>query len=123
MCSDCFRHRDCHRLRTLDDDRFNRFIGRQDFITFHEDRQIRLEAERRKNGFNRRRQGCRSCRSDNFLTNQFMEIDDFLTLHENRLRGVRFQDEIIRCGGCRHFVNHIHNGNQSGLLKRNTRIL
>ncbi|PLT35812.1 hypothetical protein CUU64_00625 [Bacillus sp. V5-8f] len=127
MCSKCFILRDTSPCKSLSENQFNKFnVGRSrdyEACAVDEDQFKRLGDGHQISGFNKRFRRCRSCRSNQIITRQFLDLEDFLRLHEDRLRGVRYRDEFIRCGSCTHPVNHFHNGNQSGLLNRNTRII
>lgn len=94
MCSSCH----FNPCQFIGEDRFSQFIGRRDFTTFREQRLRRLEEDRNDCFCNRRIPKCIHCKSCNQNSSQFLDIDDFIRLHEDRLRGVqRFEDELIRC--------------------------
>jgi hypothetical protein len=113
MCSNC--NQNCFNKF---DERFIQFIGRRDFIRFHEERLRRFSEERNDCFCNRHQRSCSHCKSSNRNANQFLDVEELIRLHEDRLRGIRFEDR--RCGSYNNPVNHLFNGCQTGIVDRCT---
>jgi hypothetical protein len=111
MCSNCFS---CH--RRMEDDRFNQFIGKRDFITFHQERLRRLEEERNNCSSHRHSSNGCNCNIVGQASAETLNFQDFIRLQEDRLRGIRFENRLCRCGSCGFDVNHIYNGHQTGIV-------